>query len=44
MAQLIWSPRSLIDLEIIREYVQQDSEENARKFIQEIIGTVVNIP
>lgn len=44
MAQLIWSPRSLTDLEIIHDYIQQDSRGNARKFINEIIRTTVNIP
>ncbi|MCY9667494.1 type II toxin-antitoxin system RelE/ParE family toxin [Paenibacillus alginolyticus] len=44
MAQLIWSPRSLADLEIIYEYIQQDSIDNARKFINELIEEVITIP
>lgn len=44
MDQLAWSPRSLTDLEIIYEYIRQDSEENARMFVRELIGVAVNIP
>jgi addiction module RelE/StbE family toxin len=44
MAQLVWSPRSLTDLEIIYDYIQQDTRENARKFINEIINEAINIP
>ncbi len=44
MAQLIWSPRSLKDLGIIHEYIQQDSEENARDFIKQLIGEILKIP
>lgn len=44
MAQLIWSPRSLSDLQIIHEYIQQDSRERARDFINELIRATLNIP
>jgi addiction module RelE/StbE family toxin len=44
MAQLIWSPRSLTDLEIIYNFIQQDSNENARKFIEELIREAIKIP
>lgn len=44
MAQLIWSPRALMDIELIHNYIEQDSDENARKFVQELIGVIVNIP
>lgn len=37
MAQLIWSPKSLSDLKVIYEYIQQDSDENAGRFIHELI-------
>jgi toxin ParE1/3/4 len=44
MAKLIWSPRSLTDLEIIHEYIQQDSDENARDFINQLIEVALKIP
>jgi len=44
MAPLIWSPRSLADLEIIYDYIRQDSRENARNFVNELIRTVIKIP
>ena len=42
MAQLIWSPRSLKDLEIICEYIQIDSIKNARYFVHQLIEVAVN--
>ena len=44
MAKLIWSPRSLTDLEIIYEFIQRDSQENARNFINQLIEEAVKIP
>jgi toxin ParE1/3/4 len=44
MAELIWSPRSLKDLEIIYEYIQQDSIEMARAFVNELIQVAIEIP
>ncbi|MNH83715.1 Plasmid stabilization system protein [compost metagenome] len=43
MAKLTWSPRSLNDLEIIHEYIKQDSEENAGDFIRQLITATVDI-
>jgi toxin ParE1/3/4 len=44
MAQLIWSPRSLTDLEIIYEYIGLDSRENAHRFINDLIQEIIKIP
>ncbi|MDU2242708.1 MAG: type II toxin-antitoxin system RelE/ParE family toxin [Paenibacillus sp.] len=43
MAKLTWSPRSLNDLEILHEYIKQDSEENAGDFIRQLITATVDI-
>lgn len=43
MAQLIWSPKSLRDLEAIHVYIQQDSEENARKFIVQLVNEIMKV-
>lgn len=37
MAKLIWSPRSLNDLEVIFNYIKPDSIDNASNFIKQII-------
>ncbi len=37
MAELIWSERAIEDLNSIGEYIALDSEQAAKKFIQEII-------
>jgi len=44
MAQLVWSPRSLYDLETIYDYIRMDSDINARKFIEQLIQEAVKIP
>jgi|SRR5690625_4122449 len=44
MAKLIWSPRSLKDLEIIFEYIKPDSIYNARNFINQLTKIAANIP
>lgn len=44
MAKLIWSPKSLNDLEQIYKYIANDAEEYARIFIKKIIDTVITIP
>ncbi|MCD9023462.1 type II toxin-antitoxin system RelE/ParE family toxin [Cohnella silvisoli] len=44
MVELIWSPRSLKDLELIFEYIKQDSIEMARAFVNELIQTATTIP
>ncbi|SFS56824.1 type II toxin-antitoxin system RelE/ParE family toxin [Paenibacillus sp. 453mf] len=47
MAELVWSPRSLKDLEIIYEYIKQDSIEQAREFVNELIyetSTIIDFP
>jgi plasmid stabilization system protein ParE len=44
MVKLIWSPRSLNDLEIIFDYIRPDSIENARGFINKIVETTLTIP
>ncbi|MCD9024953.1 type II toxin-antitoxin system RelE/ParE family toxin [Cohnella silvisoli] len=43
MAELIWSPRSLKDLEIIYEYIKQDSVEAASEFVNELIFEAIGI-
>jgi len=43
MAELVWSPRSLKDLEIIHSYISQDSEVNARSFIRHLINEGLKI-
>ncbi|TVX96240.1 type II toxin-antitoxin system RelE/ParE family toxin [Cohnella terricola] len=37
MDELIWSPRSLKDLELIYEYIKEDSIEAASLFVNELI-------
>jgi toxin ParE1/3/4 len=44
MVELIWSPRSLKDLELIFEYIKQDSIEMARAFMNELIQAATIIP
>ncbi|MFC5471610.1 type II toxin-antitoxin system RelE/ParE family toxin [Cohnella suwonensis] len=44
MAELIWSPRSLKDLELIYEYIKQDSIDMARIFVNELIQSAIKIP
>lgn len=44
MAELIWSPRSLKDIELIFEYIKQDSVEAARACVHELIQTAIMIP
>ncbi|THF76251.1 type II toxin-antitoxin system RelE/ParE family toxin [Cohnella fermenti] len=47
MVELVWSPRSLKDLEIIYEYIKQDSIEQARRFVNELIyesSTLIDFP
>ncbi|HEY2495272.1 MAG TPA: type II toxin-antitoxin system RelE/ParE family toxin [Paenibacillus sp.] len=43
MDELIWSPRSLRDLEIIYEYIKQDSIEVASLFVNELILEIKGI-
>ena len=40
MTQIIWSPRSLRDLESIRDYIAQDSPRVADLVVRRIIKTV----
>lgn len=47
MAELVWSPRSLKDLEIIYEYIKQDSIEQPSEFVNEFIyetSTIIDFP
>lgn len=44
MDKLIWSPKSLHDLEQIFMYIANDTEEYARIFIKKIIDIVITIP
>jgi toxin ParE1/3/4 len=44
MVELIWSPRSLKDLELIFEYIKQDSIEMAKAYMNELIQTAIAIP
>lgn len=44
MAELVWSPRSLKDIELIYEFIKQDSIEAARAFVNELIIETINIP
>lgn len=45
MAELIWSPRSLKDLEIIYVYIlNEDSLEAARNFVNELLLETTTIP
>jgi toxin ParE1/3/4 len=41
MVKLIWSPRSLKDLEVIYEYIKTDSMDNARDFVNQLINTTI---
>lgn len=43
MAQLIWSPRSLQDLELIFEYIQQDSPDHAHSFVRKLIEETTRV-
>jgi toxin ParE1/3/4 len=43
MVKLIWSPRSLKDLEIIFDYIKPDSLENARNFIEQLIEVTLTV-
>lgn len=43
MVKLIWSPRALKDLEIIYEYINPDSIDNARYFIQQLLTSATEI-
>jgi toxin ParE1/3/4 len=43
MAELIWSPRALKDIELIYEYIKQDTIEAARAFINELIVETLSI-
>ncbi|WP_217596468.1 type II toxin-antitoxin system RelE/ParE family toxin [Cohnella sp. GbtcB17] len=43
MAELIWSPRSLKDLELIHEYLKEESIELAREFVNRLIQEAVKI-
>ncbi len=43
MAQLIWAPKALQDLELIFEYIQLDSPDNARSFIRQLIEEAAQI-
>ncbi|OXS59763.1 hypothetical protein B1A99_09470 [Cohnella sp. CIP 111063] len=47
MDELVWSPRSLKDLELIYDYIKEDSIEAARTFVNELImetTTISNFP
>lgn len=44
MAKLIWSPKSLLELESIFDYISADSEEYARIFVHKIVDSTTNIP
>ncbi|WEK56084.1 MAG: type II toxin-antitoxin system RelE/ParE family toxin [Candidatus Cohnella colombiensis] len=44
MVELIWSPRALKDMELIFEYIKQDSTEMARVFVNDLIQTATAIP
>ena len=44
MAELVWSPRSLKDIELIFEFIKQDSIEAARAFVNDLIIETLNIP
>lgn len=44
MAFLIWSPRSIRDLEDICEYIGRDSEHYARTFAEQVVDLVERIP
>jgi toxin ParE1/3/4 len=44
MAKLIWSPKSLKDLELIFEFIEIDSRDYARIFINKIVEIAKNIP
>jgi toxin ParE1/3/4 len=44
MAKLIWSPKSLKDLELIFEFIEMDSREYARIFINKIVEIAKSIP
>ena len=43
MAKLIWSPKSLNDLEIIFDYIKPDSIDNARHFIKQLIDATISV-
>ncbi len=44
MAKLIWSPKSLQDLELIFEFIATDSRDYARIFINKIVEISIKIP
>lgn len=44
MAKLVWSPRSLQDLDSICRYIEQDSANYARLFGERLIAMVEGIP
>ena len=40
MSRIIWSPQAVRDLELIRDYVAQDSEQYAALVIQRLLSSV----
>ena len=44
MVRLIWSPRSLRDLDAICEYIARDSEYYARVFARRLLRFIESIP
>jgi toxin ParE1/3/4 len=44
VAELIWSPRAISDLDDICEYIARDSEYYAQLFAQKVIDAVETIP
>jgi toxin ParE1/3/4 len=44
MADLTWSPRAVLDLEDICDYIARDSERYARLFAQRVVDIIESIP
>jgi addiction module RelE/StbE family toxin len=44
VAHIRWSEKAVRDLEIICEYISQDSEEYARLFAKRVLNAVESIP
>jgi toxin ParE1/3/4 len=44
MAQLIWSPRALRDLQDICEYLARSSDRYARLFAEQVVALIESLP
>jgi toxin ParE1/3/4 len=44
MIKLIWSPKSLLELESVFEFIATDSKEYAKTFVRKVVDSATAIP